>query len=109
MRNLSRAFRPAIGSAAIDGSPVPSSARVDQVVVYSRHYTRLESTGPVGLAQLTAKSGLAMRYCSACKEAILNVTRQEGAVLQVGERPSVGIQQPLYPFDNVSPLEEEPL
>jgi hypothetical protein len=63
----------------------------------------------VGLPQLTAKSGLVMGYCGACKEAILKVTREEGAVLQVGDRLSLGIQQSLYSFDNVSPLEEEPL
>jgi hypothetical protein len=50
--------------------------------------------------QLTPKLRLAWGERRQRKEAILEVTRQQGSVLPVFERVSLGVEQPLYSFDD---------
>jgi len=59
--------------------------------------------------QSTSKTRLAVSDPRKCEEAILNVTRQKGTVLQVVERLSLGVQHPLYSLDDVSPMGQEEL
>jgi hypothetical protein len=44
-----------------------------------------------------------------CEEAILEVTRQKRAVLQVLDRLSPGVQYPLYPLDDAIAMGQEEL
>ena len=44
-----------------------------------------------------------------CEEALLEVTRQKGTVLQVFDRPSLGVQHPLYSLDDVIAMGQEEL
>ena len=59
--------------------------------------------------QSTSKTRLAVSDPRKCEEAILNVTRQKGTVLQVVERLSLGVQHPLYSLDDVSAMGQEEL
>jgi hypothetical protein len=59
--------------------------------------------------QLASKTGLVVRDRSECEEAILEVTRQEGTVLQVLERLSLGVQQPLYALGDFIAVGQEQL
>ena len=59
--------------------------------------------------QLTSQARLALRDPSKGEEAILEVTRQNGTVLQVFERLPLGVQQPLYSLDDVVAMGQEEL
>lgn len=46
---------------------------------------------------------------SKCEEAILKVTRQQRTVLQVFDRVSPGVEQPLYSFDDFIAVDQKHL
>lgn len=70
--------------------------------------TRLEATCPVGGFQLTSQERLAGGDPGGREEAILEVTGQKGAVLQVLDRLSLGVQYPCDAFaDRIAMGEEE--
>ena len=75
----------------------------------SRNLTRPESTCPMRFFQLTSKTRLAVGDASEREEAILKVTRQKGTVLQVLDRLSLGVQQPLYSLDDFIAMGQEEL
>ena len=75
----------------------------------SRNLTRLESTCPMRFFQLTFKARLVVGDASECEEAILKVTRQKARVLQVLDRLSLGVQQPLYSLDDFIAMGQEQL
>ena len=83
--------------------------RIDQVVMQSRTLTRPESACPMRFLQLTSKTRLVAGDASECEEAILKVTRQKGTVLQVLDRLSLGVQQPLYSLDDFIAMGQEQL
>src|SRR5262245_8855111 len=83
--------------------------RIDQVVMQSWTRTRPESACPMRFFQLTSKTRLVARDASECEEAILKVTRQKGTVLQVLDRLSLGVQQPLYSLDDFIAMDQEQL
>jgi hypothetical protein len=82
---------------------------IDQAVVQSRKLTRPESTCPMRIVQLTSNTRLAGGDPSECEEAILEVTREKGSVLQVFDGLSLGVQHPLYSLDDVIAMGEEEL
>jgi hypothetical protein len=59
--------------------------------------------------QLTSKTRLVGRDASESEEAILKVMRQKGTVLQVLDRLSLGVQQPLYSLDDFIAMGQEQL
>src|SRR5262245_33955770 len=59
--------------------------------------------------QLTSKTRLVAGNASECEEAILNLTRQKGTVLQILSRLSLGVQQSLYLLDDFIALGQEQL
>jgi hypothetical protein len=59
--------------------------------------------------QLTSKTRLVASDASGCEEAILKVTRQKGTVLQVLDRLSLGVQQPLYSLHDFIAMGQEQL
>ena len=59
--------------------------------------------------QLTSKTRLVVGDPRECEEAILKVTRQKGTVLQVLDRLSLGVQQPLYSLDDFIAMGQEQL
>ena len=59
--------------------------------------------------QLTSKTRLVAGDASECEEAILKVARQKGTVLQVLDRLSLGVHQPLYSLDDFIAMGEEQL
>ena len=59
--------------------------------------------------QLTSKTRLVAGDAGECEEAILEVTRQKGTVLQVLDRLSLGVQQPLYSLDDFIAMGQEQL
>ena len=73
----------------------------------SRKLLGPESTCPMRVFQLTSKTRLAVGDPN--EEAILEVTGQKGAVLQVFDWLSLGVQQPLDPFDDVIAMGQEEL
>ena len=73
----------------------------------SRKLTRPESAGPMRVFQLTSQTRLALRDPD--EEAILKVTRQLGAVSEVFDRFSLGVQHPLYSLDDVIAMSQEEL
>ncbi len=75
----------------------------------SRSLTRPESACPMRFFQLTSKTRLVVGDASECEEAILKVTRQKGTVLQVLDRLSLGVQQPLYSLDDFIAMGQEQL
>ena len=75
----------------------------------SRSLTRPESTCPMRFFQLTSKTRLVAGDASECEEAILKVTRQKATVLQVLDRLSLGVQQPLYSLDDFIAMGQEQL
>src|SRR4030095_3816589 len=81
--------------------------RIDQVVIQSRILTRPESACPIRFFQCPYKARLVAGYASECEEAILKVTRQKGTVLQVLDRLSLGVQQPLYSLDDFIAMGQE--
>src|SRR5262249_12909403 len=83
--------------------------RIEEVVMQSRTLTRLESACPMRFLQLTSKMRLVAGDASECEEAILKVTRQEGTVLQVLDRFSLGVQQRLYSLDDFIAMGKEQL
>src|SRR5687768_8009825 len=74
--------------------------RIDQVVMQSKSLTGPESACPMRLFQLTSETRLVAGDASECEEAILKETRQKGTVLQILDRLSLGVQQPLYSLDD---------
>src|SRR5215471_7955774 len=82
---------------------------IDQFVMHTRTLTWLESACPMRLFQLTSKTRLVPSDASGCEEAILKVTREKGTVLQVLDRLSLGVQQPLYPLDDFIAMAQEQL
>jgi hypothetical protein len=83
--------------------------RIDQAVVQSGNLARPESTCPMRFFQLTPKTRLAVGDPWEREEAILETTRQEGTILKVFERPSLGVQYPLYSLDDFIALGQEEL
>src|SRR5262249_4167240 len=81
--------------------------RIDQFVMHTRTLTRLESACPMRFFQLTSKTRLVASDTSDCEEAILKVTRQKGTILQVLDRLSLGVQQPLYSLDDFIAMGQE--
>ena len=61
------------------------------------------------LFQLTSETRLGVGHSSECEEAILEVTRQKGAVSQVFDRLSLGVQHSLYSLDDVIAMGQEEL
>ena len=61
------------------------------------------------IVQLTSNTRLAGGDPSECEEAILEVTREKGSVLQVFDGLSLGVQHPLYSLDDVIAMGEEEL
>ena len=59
------------------------------------------------LFQLTSQARVAVRDAREGEEAILEMTRQEGTVLQVVDRPSLGVQRFLYALDDISAMGQE--
>ena len=59
--------------------------------------------------QLTSKTRLAVGDPSECEEAILEVTRQQGTVLQVFDRLSLGVQHILDALDDLIAMGQEEL
>ncbi len=57
--------------------------------------------------QLTSKTRLALGDPD--EEAIVQVTRQKGTVLQVFDRPPLGVQQSLYSLDDFIAMGKEEL
>src|SRR5262245_64577933 len=83
--------------------------RIDQCVMHTRTFPRLESACPMRFFQLTSKTRLIATDASDCEEAILKVTRQKGTVLQVLDRLFLGVQQPLYSLDDFIAMYQEQL
>src|SRR5262245_57937610 len=83
--------------------------RIDQAVVQSVNCTRLESAGPVRLFQLASETRVTVGDPSECEEAILELTGQQGSVLQVLERLSLGVQNCLYALDDFIAVGQEEL
>jgi hypothetical protein len=82
--------------------------RVGRAVVQPGNVTRPEAAGPMRFFQLTSETRLTLRHASEREEAILKVTRQQRAVLQVLGRFSLRVQQPLYALDDlIAPGQEE--
>ena len=73
----------------------------------SRKLTRPESTGPMRFLQLTSKTRVALADPSEREEAILKVMGQQGTVLQVFDRLSLGVQHSLYSLDDVIAMGQE--
>jgi hypothetical protein len=82
-------------------------SRIDQAVMQSRKLTRSESTGPMSFFQLTSQARLALGGPNV--EAVLKVPRQKGAVSQVFERLSLGVQYSLYSLDDVIAMGQKEL
>jgi hypothetical protein len=59
--------------------------------------------------QLASKTNLVAGGVSECEEAILKVTRQAAAVLQVSDRLSLGVQKRLYSLDDFIAVGKERL
>jgi hypothetical protein len=59
--------------------------------------------------QLTSQLRLAVGDPWECEEAIFKVTRQDGAISQVFERLSLGVQQPLNALDDFIAMGQEEL
>jgi hypothetical protein len=59
--------------------------------------------------QLTSETRLAVGDTGEGEEAILNVTRQKGTVLQVFDRPSLSVQYCLYSLDDFIAMSQEEL
>src|SRR5687767_3911270 len=57
--------------------------------------------------RLPSKARLAVGDSSECEEAILEVTKQQGAVLQVFKRLPLGVQEPLDSLDDVVSMRQE--
>jgi len=57
--------------------------------------------------QLTSKASLVVGEPRESEEAILEVTRQKGAVLRVWDRFSLVVQQPLYSLDDFVAMGQE--
>ena len=57
--------------------------------------------------QLTSKTGLVAGDASEGEEAILKLTREKGTALQVLDRLSLGVQQPLYSLDDFIAMGQE--
>jgi hypothetical protein len=81
--------------------------RIDQAVVQSRELLGPESTRPMRFLQLTSKTRLAVGDPSEREKAILKVTRQQGAVLEVFDRLSLGVQHSLDSLDDVIAMGQE--
>src|SRR5262245_43565750 len=81
--------------------------RIDQVVMESRPLSVPESACPMRFFQSTSKTRLVAADASV--EAILKMTRQKGAVLLELNRLSLGVQQPLYSFDDFIAMGHEQL
>ncbi len=75
----------------------------------SGRLTRPESTCPMRFLQLTSKTSLVVGDPSEREEAILEVTRQKGTVLQVLDRLSLGVQHALYSLDDFIATGQEQL
>jgi hypothetical protein len=84
-------------------------SRIGQAVGQSRNVTGSESTGPMRLFQLTPEPRSSVGDPSEWEEAILEVTRQKGTVLQVRDRLSLGVQNPLYALDDLIAIGQEEL
>ena len=61
------------------------------------------------LFQLASKTSLVAGDVGESEEAIFKVTRQKGTVLQVLDRLLLGVQQPLYSFDDFIAMGQEQL
>jgi len=59
--------------------------------------------------QLTSKTRLIAGYATESEEAILELTRQQRSVLQVLDRLSLCVQQPLYSLDDFIAMGQEQL
>src|SRR5579862_7329396 len=75
--------------------------RMDQVVIQTLNLTRSESPGPMRFFQLASEKFLAGGDGSACEEAVLEMARQKGLVLQIPDRLSLGVQNGLYALDDI--------
>ena len=75
----------------------------------TRTLARLESARPVRFLQSTSKMRLVAGRATDCEEAILEVTRQKGSILQVLARLSLGVQQSLDSLDDFIAMGEEEL
>lgn len=69
--------------------------------------TRPESISPMRFFQLSPQTPLAPGDAGACEEAVFEMTRQNGIVLQVLERLSLGVQHPLYALDDFIAMRQE--
>jgi len=83
--------------------------RIDQVVMQLRNLTRLKPTGPMRFFQLAFKTRLVAADRSEREEAILEVPRQNGPVLQVLDRLSLGVQQVFRSLEDFCALGQEKL
>src|SRR5262245_47060796 len=81
--------------------------RIDQAVMQSRNVARLESACPMRFFQLTSQTRLAVGDLGEGEEAILKVAIQNGTVLQVFDRLSLGVQQPLYSLNDFIAMGQE--
>src|SRR5436305_2106230 len=75
--------------------------RMDQIVIKTLNLTRSESRGPMRFFQLASQTFLAGDDRRVCKEAILEVAGQHGAVLQIRGRLSLSIQNALDALDDI--------
>jgi hypothetical protein len=81
--------------------------RIDQAVMQSRKLTRPESICPMRVFQLTPEARLVIGDPGECEEAILEVTRQQGTILQVIGRLSLRVQYRLYSLDDFIAMGQE--
>src|SRR5579862_1834940 len=68
---------------------------IDQVIVYAGHHAGPEATGPVGCSELASQLRQIRAAAGGPKEAILEVMRQRGSVLQIAGRLALGVQKVL--------------
>ncbi|MEP7306590.1 MAG: hypothetical protein ABJA98_13820 [Acidobacteriota bacterium] len=80
---------------------------IDHAVVHVRHLARPESTCPMCFFQLISKARLAVGDAGEREETIFKVTRQNGRVPQVLDRPALGVQQSLDSLDDVIAMGQE--
>src|SRR5688572_14123504 len=81
--------------------------RIDQAVMQSGNLTRPEATCPMRFFQLPAQTLLAGPDASEGEEALLELTGQQGSVLQVCDRLSLSVQHFLNALDDFIAMGQE--
>ena len=81
---------------------------IDEVIVESRHLTRAEPACAARFFQLASERKM-VTDGRGSEEAILEVAGEEGTVLEVLDRPSLGVQHSLNSLDDLIAVGQERL